>query len=193
MSIEKAAAYAAKAHEGQYRKNSKTPYIRHPMNVAAMADGFMSDQPMRVVAVSVAWLHDTVEDDPNTTIEMIAKEFGRTIARNVYFLTDPPRYTGTRTERKEEVCRKMTVAPMIARLVKCCDVLDNLSDVDKLEAGYREKYIQEKVQLYEALSSGLEESGPIERTAIEMVGERLKEITQKPAVEAANLTAFNPK
>lgn len=191
MSIEKASKYADKAHEGQFRKNSKTPYIVHPQRVAAMVEGFLKDHKLREFGVIVGWLHDTVEDDKNTTIEIIVKEFSRAVARNVYFLTDPPRHTGSRMERKDEVCRKMKVAPMIARIVKCCDVLDNLHDVETLDKDFRELYIQEKVQLYEALAEGLDEAEESEGAAINALGERIKELASPP--KPLDLSAFNPQ
>lgn len=190
MSIEKASRYAAKAHEGQFRKNSKTPYIVHPQRVAAMVEGFLKDHKLREFGVIVAWLHDTVEDDRNTTIEIIVKEFSRAVARNIYFLTDPSWHTGSRMERKDEVCRKMKVAPMIARIVKCCDVLDNLQDVETLEPDFRELYIQEKAQLYEAMLEGVDENEEPEAAAIEALGQRIKELTNPKALD---LSAFNPK
>lgn len=190
MSIQKAAEYAAKAHEGQFRKNSKTPYIRHPQHVAGLVDGFLKGHKLHDFGVIVGWLHDTVEDDKNTTIEIIVKEFSRAVARNIYFLTDPPRYTGSRMERKDEVCRKMKVAPMIARIVKCCDVLDNLQDVETLKPDFRELYIQEKVQLYGALREGLDESEDPEIAAIEALGKRIQELTNPAPLD---LSAFNPK
>ena len=192
MSIEKAARYAAKAHEGQFRKNSKTPYVIHLQNVQSMVAGFLGeDHELYHFGRIVAWLHDTVEDDPNTTIEILVKEFSRAVARNVYFLTDPPRYTGSRMERKDEVCRKMQVAPMIARIVKCCDVLDNLRDVEVLEPDFRELYIKEKAQLYEALAEGLDEAEEPEEAAINALGKRIKELTSEP--KPLDLSAFNPK
>ena len=191
MSVDKAAEYAVKAHEGQFRKNSKTPYSAHPQRVSYATRQFLKGHELEQFGVIVAWLHDTLEDDPNTTIEILVKEFSRAVARNVFFLTDPPRYTGSRMERKAEVCRKMKVAPMIARIVKCCDVLDNLHDVEVLEPDFRELYIKEKVQLYEALAEGLDEAEEPEEAAINALGKRIKELTAPP--KPADLSAFNPK
>jgi len=190
MSIKKAAEYAAKAHEGQFRKNSKTPYIVHPQRVSRQVGEFLREHKLRDFGIIVGWLHDTLEDDNNTTIEVLVKEFSRAVARNIYFLTDPPRHTGSRMERKDEVCRKMKVAPMIARIVKCCDVLDNLQDVETLKPDFRELYIQEKVQLYEALREGLDESDDPEIAAIEALGKRIQELTNPTLLD---LSAFNPK
>ena len=56
--IQKAAVFAAKAHEGMMRKGSKIPYIYHPMEVALIV-AQMTDDPEVIAA---AYLHDVLED-----------------------------------------------------------------------------------------------------------------------------------
>ena len=56
--IQKAAVFAAKAHEGMMRKGSKIPYIYHPMEVALIV-AQMTDDPEVIAA---AYLHDVIED-----------------------------------------------------------------------------------------------------------------------------------
>ena len=48
--IQKAAVFAAKAHEGMMRKGSKIPYIYHPMEVALIV-AQMTDDP-EVIALA---------------------------------------------------------------------------------------------------------------------------------------------
>jgi (p)ppGpp synthase/HD superfamily hydrolase len=47
-------AIAMKAHEGQTRHDGKTPYIKHPLELASMFESYE--------AKSVAILHDAIED-----------------------------------------------------------------------------------------------------------------------------------
>lgn len=47
------------AHEGQFRNDKVTPYIKHPLEVAAKLPDWK--------AKAVALLHDTIEDNPNVT------------------------------------------------------------------------------------------------------------------------------
>ena len=56
--IQKAAAFAAKAHEGALRKGSNMPYIVHPKEVAAIV-AVMGGEPE---AIAAAYLHDVIED-----------------------------------------------------------------------------------------------------------------------------------
>ena len=76
--IEKADALAARAHEGQTRKEGRTPYIIHPRAVAEILKrhGF-SD-----TVLAAALVHDTVEDTP-VAIEDVRRELGEDVVRLV--------------------------------------------------------------------------------------------------------------
>ena len=69
--FEEATLFAIEAHKGQTRKMSNTPYILHPLEVAAIA-GTMTDE-LEVLAAAV--LHDTVEDC-NVDPYVIRDKFG---------------------------------------------------------------------------------------------------------------------
>ena len=64
--IQKAAVFAAKAHDGMMRKGSKIPYIYHPMEVALIV-AQMTDDPEVIAA---AYLHDVLEDTSVTPEEL---------------------------------------------------------------------------------------------------------------------------
>ena len=64
--VNRARAIATKAHEGQFRRDGKTPYIVHPEAVAAM---FPDDCEFMKAA---ALLHDVIEDS-NVTAEDLTK------------------------------------------------------------------------------------------------------------------------
>lgn len=76
--VEKAIIFAAKAHEGMFRKGTEIPYIVHPMEAGAIAASVTSDK--EVIAAAV--LHDTLEDT-ETTAEEIENEFGKEVLRLV--------------------------------------------------------------------------------------------------------------
>ena len=54
--IEEARNFAEKAHEGQFRKGTKRPYIVHPQEVAKIAATMTDEEEI----ISAAWLHDTL-------------------------------------------------------------------------------------------------------------------------------------
>ena len=57
-----AVAFAAKAHRGQVRKGTSTPYIVHPMEAAAIVATITNDPAVIAAAV----LHDVIEDTDYT-------------------------------------------------------------------------------------------------------------------------------
>ena len=79
--IEKAFSYAAKKHEGQFRKSGEG-YIHHPLEVAYILASIYAG-PSTIIA---GLLHDVVEDT-EYTYEDIKEEFGEEIANLVNGVT----------------------------------------------------------------------------------------------------------
>ncbi|TFH22918.1 MAG: bifunctional (p)ppGpp synthetase/guanosine-3',5'-bis(diphosphate) 3'-pyrophosphohydrolase [Myxococcales bacterium] len=122
--VERALIFAARKHEGQTRKGSDTPYITHPVAVAAMVHAAGGSED----AVVAALLHDTVEDCGGLPVlEEIRTTFGETVAAIVDALTDS--YDQDREKwqvRKERYIARMTTAAGEILLVAACDKLHNL-------------------------------------------------------------------
>src|SRR6478735_6818382 len=73
-----AAAFAARKHEHQKRKDGKTPYFSHPVRVCLVVrQVFGFDDPRMLAA---ALLHDTIEDT-TTDYDDIVERFGPDVAR----------------------------------------------------------------------------------------------------------------
>ena len=66
-----AVAFAEKAHRGQVRKGTSTPYIVHPMEAAAIVATMTSDPAVIAAAV----LHDVIEDT-DYTADDVRRLFG---------------------------------------------------------------------------------------------------------------------
>lgn len=99
--LEEAIIFATQAHMGQVRKMAETPYILHPLEVAAIIST-MSDS-LELMAAGV--LHDTVEDC-GVMPETIREKFGPRVAALVASetedkLSDRPA-AETWMERKED-------------------------------------------------------------------------------------------
>ena len=73
--LNQAIIFATKAHEVQFRKGTKIPYILHPMEAAAIVGTMTTDDEI----VAGAVLHDVVEDT-KTTVEEIKELFGERVA-----------------------------------------------------------------------------------------------------------------
>lgn len=120
--------YAVKAHKGQFRKDGKTPYITHPVEVAEIVCT-MTDVPS---VVEAALLHDTVEDT-SVRINDIIRLFGIYVGDLVADETENKRRQQSPLEtwrvRKEEGIRKIAGAGSEAKMISLADKLSNLRSI----------------------------------------------------------------
>jgi len=116
--VEKAKEFAYKMHEGQKRKGGK-PYITHPEGVVKILEQIILKEGLndREVILSVAWLHDLLEDTA-ITYECLREGFGKGIADKVYLLS--------RNVCEEEYKTRIKNSDSIVKLVKLADVLHNI-------------------------------------------------------------------
>ena len=77
--IQKAIAFATKAHDGQLRKGTMRPYILHPLEVGVIVARMTEDEEV----ISAAILHDTIEDCEGVTAKMIEQMFSNRVAELV--------------------------------------------------------------------------------------------------------------
>ena len=137
---QKALEFATKAHNGQFRKDGKTPYIEHPIRIRNNIRLHKNFTPELGVA---AFLHDVVEDC-GVTIEQLKEQFGEKVASLVDWMTNRSKQTGLpRTERKKLDHERISKAPLDAKLLKLFDRLDNISDVAYLEGSFKVQYAKE--------------------------------------------------
>lgn len=123
--IQAAADYSARAHEGQRRKDGRTPYAAHPYRVAMLVrHGFgCEDEP----AIVAALLHDVIEDTP-ADYDEVQQHFGSEVADIVAALSKNMLLPDA--QREPEYDRRLAAADWRARLIKLADVLDNLADLE---------------------------------------------------------------
>jgi (p)ppGpp synthase/HD superfamily hydrolase len=112
--VARAAALAAAAHQGQFRRDGITPYIDHPRAVAARVAGDPA-------AECVAWLHDVLEDTEVTEEKMREHGISPEVIACVRLLT---KNDETEYERYLEEIK----AHPLAKKVKIADMLSNLGD-----------------------------------------------------------------
>lgn len=118
-----AAAFAARAHRHQTRKDGVTPYASHVFRVAmTVRDIFGCDDP---VALAAALLHDTIEDT-GADYDELRDEFGKETAACVAALTKNMALPEAR--REAEYDDRLANADWRARLIKLADTFDNLTD-----------------------------------------------------------------
>ena len=120
--IEEAIEVAAEAHQGQYRKGTRTPYITHPYAVGLI----LMEAGCAEAVIIAGILHGTVEDT-ELTLEFIQERFGDHIANIVDGCSEDKalRWRARKTERIEAL---RTAIPEVC-IVTCADKLHNLRTI----------------------------------------------------------------
>lgn len=117
--IRKAADFAAKAHEGTFRKGSIVPYIYHPMEVALIVAQMTEDEAV----IAAAYLHDVLEDT-DVTAEEILEAFGSRVLGLVQAETEDK--SRTWRERKATTVSHLADASKEIKILTLGDKLSNM-------------------------------------------------------------------
>lgn len=123
--IEKAIAFATRAHEGQVRKGTTRPFITHPLEVAQIVSTMTDDKEVICAAI----LHDTIEDCEGVTEDHIREEFTERIAELVSQESEDK--SKTWMERKSDTIAHLKVAPKEIQIIGLADKLSNMRDIDR--------------------------------------------------------------
>ncbi len=122
--------FATKAHEGDKRKGSDTPYIVHPLEALAIVSTMTLDE--EVLAATV--LHDVVEDT-KYTIEDIEEQFGSKVASYVADESENKRENLPASEtwkvRKEESIKHLSSLPKGTKMITLGDKLSNIRSMSR--------------------------------------------------------------
>ena len=127
----RAFAFAEHAHRDQSRKGDRSPYIRHPVEVARLLDeaGLSGEE-----LLAAALLHDVVEDS-DATLEDIRGRFDDGVADLVAAMTEDPSIEPY--ERRKDAHRdQVEAAGVDAVRIYAADKLANVRD---LRVGYAEE------------------------------------------------------
>jgi guanosine-3',5'-bis(diphosphate) 3'-pyrophosphohydrolase len=129
-----AVAFAARAHQGQIRKDGKTPYASHVFRVCLiLRHVFGFDDPAMLTA---ALLHDTIEDT-TTDFDDLKSRYGEEVASWVASLTKDKRLEDD--EREQHYRAALAAAPWQVKACKLADVCDNLLDSHSLSGDQRQR------------------------------------------------------
>lgn len=122
--VARAEAFARRHHAAHTRKGAAAePYALHLAEVAALVRLWGGDD----MAVTAAWLHDTVEDCDDVTDATIRGAFGAQVAGIVMELTDDKALPKPQRKRMQ-VTNAPHKSPRAA-LIKCADKTSNISAV----------------------------------------------------------------
>lgn len=123
--IDAAIEFATKAHEGQFRKGTKRPYIVHPVEVADIVAQMTQDEEI----ISAAVLHDTIEDCEGVTEEVLTGLFGERVSALVAGESEDK--TRTWQERKGATIERLKTAPREIQMIALADKLSNMRDINR--------------------------------------------------------------
>jgi len=117
--IDKAIIFATKAHQGQVRKVSESPFIMHPLAVGCL----LADAGEEEAVIAAGILHDTVEDT-DVTLADIRAEFGDVVATYVDGCSENKALSWE--ERKQNTIDFLEDASEAVCIVTCADKIHNL-------------------------------------------------------------------
>ncbi len=133
------------AHIKDKRKSGE-PYITHPISVAEILAGFRLDRDTIIAAI----LHDTVEDT-EVTDELVAQEFGETVARLVDGVTKLKSSGMNKQQSKAATFHKILAATIIdprVLIIKLSDRLHNMSTLDAVREEKQRSTAKETLDFY---------------------------------------------
>jgi len=123
-----AAAFSARVHRHQIRKDGRTPYAAHPARVALELAATFGVRDEEVLAAAL--LHDVIEDC-TVDYDTLFQRFGPRVAQLVVVMTKDSRLP--EAEREEAYRAQLARGPLDGRLIKLADLCDNLRDAATAE------------------------------------------------------------
>lgn len=145
--VERAARFAAAAHEGQKRNYTGEPYYTH---LVAVAHRVALAPDADEATVAAAYLHDTLEDTPATYAQLVS-EFGAEVADLVVEVTNV--YTSKvyphldRTTRKALEAERLATISDRAKLIKRADIAHNTETIARHDPAFAADYLPEKARV----------------------------------------------
>jgi (p)ppGpp synthase/HD superfamily hydrolase len=147
----RAAAFAERAHRGVSRTHTGEPYIIHPLEVAEM----IASLGYGAEVIAAALLHDTVEDNPIITFEIIKASFGALVAKLVREVSEVSvESDGDRSIRKNKDHQHFASASEEGQTIKLADSIANMRSIMSHNPKFAKKYMPEKKQLVSMLTQG---------------------------------------
>jgi guanosine-3',5'-bis(diphosphate) 3'-pyrophosphohydrolase len=166
-----AAAFAARAHKYQFRKDHETPYFSHPVRVCLVVRHIFGFDDPRMLAAAL--LHDTVEDT-TTDYDDITEKFGDVVAKWVAALSKDKRKLNR--EREAAYCEQLSAADWQVKVIKLADLYDNISDCITGAKDQPRKTAEKSRSYLKVVRDGLPPEGV---KALKLVEQRLAELESR--------------
>lgn len=150
--VEKAYAFAEKAHEGSTRY-SGDPYFVHPAAVAKI----LAEMGMDASTIAAGLLHDAIED-AKASEEDVEREFGEDVLFIVNGVTKLGRHQYRGAERHAESLRRLLVATasdIRVLIVKLADRYHNMETLAHVPEHKRSRIALETLEIYAPIADRL--------------------------------------
>ncbi|MBS0186446.1 MAG: bifunctional (p)ppGpp synthetase/guanosine-3',5'-bis(diphosphate) 3'-pyrophosphohydrolase [Planctomycetes bacterium] len=168
-----AAAYAARKHSAQFRRDGRTPYFAHVVRVAMTISEVFDCHDEQTLAAAL--LHDLIEDT-TTDYEDILERFGSDVADMVAALTKNMALPEPRREKMYD--QQIAAADWRVRLVKLADTYDNL--IDSVNDPRGEKELPRRLDACtRAVKLAKRDRNPASRRAVATVNKLMKRFSSR--------------
>ncbi len=147
--IRDAIIIASNWHAGQRRKEANVPYNAHLWGVSMLLALSRADEDTILAGI----FHDILEDT-DLSPELLRWQFGSNVLEMVIMLTETKGLPWQ--DRKEEMIKRITTAPLKVKMIKCADKLDNLqSFADAVKAeGFRTGRDCSQAKVWQSFTGG---------------------------------------
>jgi len=145
--------FAIGAHDDQWRRSGDA-YILHPCSVAKILAEEMDITNPEILAAAL--LHDTVEDVPEVTAELVGENFGNYVQAIVEGCTKVTHVSGDKKTNSQYTHRKIFSGAALrpeVMLVKLADRLHNLRTLQAMPKAKRQRIADETIDIYAPLAT----------------------------------------
>ena len=152
--LESAEMFAKTKHGGMTRKDGITQYFSHLESVVSYLKSLgVTDEDV----LCSGWLHDVIEDT-DTTFDELYERFGKKVAVLVSTLSKDKKLP--KKERERLYVEQLKSAPLEAKIIKLCDISDNLKDLanSKISKNQRKKTINQKLNYLKVIKNDITEN-----------------------------------
>ena len=166
--VARAISLASQAHQGQLRKDGRTPYVSHAVRVGWLLEHLFGIRDAEVLAAGV--LHDVIED---TTVDYddLQQQFGPRVADLVARLSKDKRLP--EPERERQYHEQLLHGGEHVLAIKLADLLENLADVASLPLPKRTQAVAKFQATFRALAPQAQKLWP---EIAELILNRLHEV-----------------
>ena len=151
MSKLKEAMDFMKTKHGIQTRKTGGYYFEHPRRVASYVVMYKDSYQIEDLMI-IALLHDVLEDT-TATYEQIERKFGKMVADTVVEVTSVGEDMVEAGGKRLYLAQKMIDMSSYALVVKLCDRLDNVADLDKMGDEFKKRYTKETLYILDEIDA----------------------------------------